>query len=452
MANNPSDSIAQAVIKHCQYEPKAVHYCWTGGVTVKGETVDFAIVKSVTIHRDYVSNFADETTIEVMMDTRKYFELVCRNQDNLEVYLRKRQMAENSTIFVAGGENIITKYKAFLLDPPKQGLNSGVGGTTIISDPDQTVTMARFQLIDYTALELRLSSWQGLMEETMPSEALAMILSGISEGVGAGTNMEIDGVHAAKPDNKKKQYIIIPQGTPVKDMAQFIQQEYGIYNFGIGSYLQGSHWFVYPLFNNNRYNTEQLKMAVSVIDKKYDILNFPRTYVISNFILTIITSSDTNYMDNNSSDQLMGGTGIRVINSIGNNGENANKQGMHDNQVMMDGSIALNSFNVVERKDGMKNVNTVYSEQGNMYHLVSSVSGNNGSYLTLKWDFANPDLVQPGMPVRIAYLDGTLKTLYGTVHEVVAGYARATPQFGDVPYICTLMMKLYITTNPTVAI
>lgn len=452
MLQNASDSAAQAVIKHCQYEPKAVHYCWSGGVTAGGQSIDFAIVKSITIHRDYVSNFADEMTIEVMMDTKKYFEYVCRNQDNLEVYLRKRQMAENSTLFVAGGENILTKYKAFLLDPPKIGINTGVGGTTQVSDPDQTVTMARFQLIDYTALQLRLSSWQGLMEKTKPSEALAMILVGISEDLGAGTNMEIEGVHAAQPDNKKEQYIIIPQGTPVKDMAQFIQQEYGIYNFGIGSFVQGSHWFVYPLFNNNRYNSEQLKMAISIIDKKNDFLNFPRTYVVSNYILTVISSSDTNYMDNSASDQLMAGTGIRVVNSLGNNGEHANKQGMHDNQVMMDGSIGMNSFNVVQRKDGMQNVNSVYSEQGNMYHLVSSVSGNQGRYITIKWEFAKPELVQPGMPVRIAYLDGTLKTLYGTVHEVVAGYARATPQFGDVPFICTAMLKIYVTDNPSVAI
>lgn len=452
MVNNPSDSVAQAVIKHCQYEPKAVHYTWSGGVSVGGNTIDFALVKSVTIHRDFVTNFADETTIEVMMDTRKFFDVVCRNQDNLEVYLRKRQMAENSTLFVIGGENIVTRYKAILLNPPKQGLGVGTGGTSGITDPDQTVTIAKFQLIDYTALELKLSTWQGLMENTKPSEALAMILSGISENIGQGTNMEIQGIHAAKADNEKEGYVIIPQGTPVKDMAQFIQQEYGIYNFGIGSYLFGNHWFVYPLFNNNRYNTEQLKIAISVIDKKFDILNFPRTYVVSNNVLTIMTSSDANLVQNSAADQLTAGTGIRVVNSIENNGGNTDKKGVNDNQVTIDGKNAVSTFNVVNRKDNMQNIQTVYSEQGNMHHLISSVAGNQGSYLTIKWEFANPNLIQPGMPVRIAYLDNTLKTLYGTVHEVVAGYGRAQPQFGDVPFICTLMMKIYVTENPSVAI
>lgn len=443
--SSPGEAMAKATVRNCQHEAKAVHFSYTGGVTAGGQTIDFAMVKSFTIHRDFVTNFADEITVEAIIDTRKYFDYVVKNQDHLEVFIKRRQMAENSVLFVAGGENTTKKYKAILLDAPTQGLGAGNSGENQVTDPEQTITIAKFQLIEETTYDLRFYRWQGLMQNTEPLEALAMILAGTSLNYGQAM------LNKAEADNKTPGYIVIPNGTYIKDMAHYIQQQYGIYNFGIGSYHFNDAWYIYPLFNNNRFDKEDVKLSISVVDKKHDPYKMPRTYIVNNYIVTMITTEDSSIVNQSSADQLQSGTGIQIVNTTGNSDENLQKEGRNDNQVKVDGAKAVDTFNVIQRKDGISNVQVVQGETSNTAALVSSVAGNAGSYLSIKWEFANPDLLVPGMPVKVVYLDNGLKTMYGTLHEYIAGYARAQNQFGDVPYICNVMMRIYVTDRPTVA-
>lgn len=438
------ESMSKATVRHCQHEPKAVHYAYSGGVTAGGHTIEFAMVNKLTLHRDFVTNFADETIVEAVIDTRKYFDYVVKNQYNLEVFIRRRQMAENSILYVMGGENSTKKYKAVLLDAPTQGLGAGGKETNSVTNPEQTITIVKFQLIEQKAFDVRLSMWQGLMQNTTALDALSMILAG------SGKVLGLNSVQAVKADNTDPKVIMVPNGSYIKDMAHFIQKQYGIYNFGIGSYLFQDCWYIYPLFNNDRFDHEPTKLAISVVDKKHDPYKFPRTYIVNNNCVTIVTTEGNEMLSTNASDQLQAGTGVRVVNSEENNNSNKEKKGKNDNQVTIDGKNSVTTINVVDRKDGVKNIQTVVGETSNMNQVISSVAGNAGNYLTIKWEFANPDLLVPGMPVKVVYLDNGLKTLYGTLHEYIVGYARAQAQYGDVPFICNLIMKIYVTERPEV--
>nr|DAS75689.1 MAG TPA: hypothetical protein [Caudoviricetes sp.] len=451
MINNgtPGDAIAKRTMRLCAMEPKAVHYTYNGGVTInKGETIPFNYIVSLDVHRDFVNNFSDVTIIEVIINTRDYYDKVLTNPDVLEVYIRKRQMGENSMTIIPGGLLQMRRYKAIPYNPPRRGLGSGGNSNNEITEPELGYTKCFFQLIDYAALDMKTYQFTGLFPATKPHELLAMAYSGTTEGMTLDSVSVVAGVHMANPDYTTSRDIIVPRGTTMNNIAQYIQQTYGIYNFGIGAYLFDQHWYVYPLFNNARFEREHFKLVVSIIPYRSDPTNNVRTYYVDDGILTIINNEKTNMLDNRSSEQLNSGTGIQVKNTSEARSENVNYIG--PSKWLMTAAPAVSTFNAVERKDGYRNYVPILHDENNMAKHISSVAGNEGTYLNITWKYANPDLLQPGMPVKIAYGDTELKHMYGTLHEYHAISQRSTSSIEpDIPYICHVVMRVYVTDKQT---
>lgn len=440
------DVLAERVVKMCQTQPKAVNWFYRGGITVNGEHVGFYRIPTVTVHRDFVTNFSDIITLEVLVETRKVYDTLIPNASNLSGWLEWEQMGENSVEFVRGGLRDKREYKAIVMNLPTQGLGNGSNQGNVVQDPDLSVTALTVQFIDKTSLDLKFYTWSGLMEMTNPMNALQMIL------MGTGKDLGIDGVNSVDADVKDNRQILVPRGTTVKDMVQYFQKNYGIYNHGIGSYVfeteKGRYWFVYPLYNNNRYQKEYFKLNIFVVPKKFDPNGIPRTYYVQDGKITAYTINQATMVDNNASNQLNQGTGIQVVNTLENRGDNVKEVG--PNKQYIDGSVGVTSFNMYDRPDGYKNYTQVHADNNNMASLRSSIAGNEGRYITLDWSFANPWLLQPGMPVKIDYIDGGLKTLYGTLHEYVAVSVIQGKTPMEVPYNCTVKMRVYVTEQPNV--
>lgn len=446
-----NEVVAKSIVRMCQAEPKEVNFWWTGGLVIPstGEKIPFYDIATIDIHRDFMNNFTDIITVEALMETRSFYTMVLPNMGDLEGWLHKKQMAENSTLFVRGGYNKVYNYKAILQNPPKNGLAGGQNPTNQIDNPDLSVTAVRFQFIDKTAIDLKLASFSGLMEQTEATQGLQMLMDGTGEDYG------IEGVHMTEADVQIPRQIIIPRGTLVKDLPQYIQQEYGIYNFGIGSYIfnneHGKFWWIYPLFNNNRYQKEYYKLTIVVVSSKFDPAGIPRTYMCNDGNLTLYTTDEVEMMENKPADQLNQGTGIQFRNTMENRGPNVEEAGI--NKQLIDGSVGVSTYDVVDRKDKLKNYVQIYDDVNNTAKLISSVSGNQGTYVTVQWRFAHADLLQPGVPTKIVYLDGDqAKELYGTLHEYHAVSVKQGITRQEVPYNCTAKLRIYVTPSPGVAV
>lgn len=438
------DVLAERVVSTCRAKPKAVNWYYRGGLTVNGKVVKFFKIPTISIHRDFVNNFSDIITLEVLVETRVVYDVLIPNAGNLKGWLEWEQMGENSSEFVRGGMHDKRDYKAFILNLPTQGLGGSNGKTNTVQDPDLSITALTVQFINQTALDLKFYTWSGLLEMTNPMEALQMILNG------AGSTLGTAGLQRAEWDVYDKRQILIPRGTLIKDMAQYIQKNYGIYNHGIGSYIfdfEGEpYWFIYPLFNNRRYQKEHFKMNIFVVPEKFDVVGIPRSYYINSGTLTLYTVNKTTLLQNKSAEQLNEGTGIQVVNTLENRGDNVTEIGK--NKHYIDGASGVTSFNSIDRPDGYKNYIQVHSDNVNIANLRSSIAGNEGQYIDIEWSYANPWLLQPGLPVKIDYIDNGMKTLYGTLHEYVAVSVMQGKTPMELPYNCTVKMKIYVTEQP----
>lgn len=434
---NYSSSLAKSTIRQCQAEVKAVHYNYSGGFMIKGAKFPFIDIYYIDYHRDYVNNFTDVITIKAIMDTTSYYRDVLNNIDDLEVYIHRRQMAENSTLFLLGGRADSKTYKAIIPNPPVRGLggNSGLD-QAVIENPEQSATTIEIQLVDKNAIDIKMAKWAGMLEQTKPSEALAMVLSGGLEDYG------VEQVQIAEPDVTDSRQIIIPQGTNIKDCASYLQQNYGIYNFGIGSYKSDKTWFIYPLYNGKRYDKEYYKMSITIVRKEDVQIEVPRTYVVNNGNLIWYCVSDLKVEKNASIDQLNAGTGFYVNSPENNRGPNLNALG--PNKMEMDGSQGMNSFSVIDRKDGLNNNIRLPENTQNLAKHVSALYSNKGHYIELQWRYANYDLLYPGMPVKIVYTDNGIVEQYGTLHECHATINRVGEYVGEAPYECHVTMRIFV--------
>ena len=452
MSNLRYDAVAKSIVKRCQAEPKAVNWHYSGKIKVEDKTFQIVRIVTIDIHRDFVNNFTDEIMMTCILEPISYYKYILPNSDILEIHLTKKQMAENSSLFVRNGIVEKFKYKAVLHNPPTKGLGAGPAGQNEVINSAQSVIYATFQLIDQDCLELKLSTWSGFLQMSEPAQILQMILAKM------GKNHNLKGVHMPqKWDVKEKRQMIIPRGTSVKDVTQYIQQEYGVFNHGIGNYIfleksmKGKFWFCYPLFDNNRYENEYYKLTICIAPKKFEASDVPRTYVINNGDITIYTVQDTPLIQNKTSEQINEGTGIQVLNSHENRSIVVNTAGY--NKEVIDGKAGVSTFNVVKRRDELANYLPVYEDINNMAKLISSVVGNNGTYIDIEWRWANPDLLQPGMPVKITYLDGEkIRYLYGTLHEYHAISVIAQKTASDSIFNCTVAMKIYVTPKPDVKV
>lgn len=433
-----NDSLAKSIIRQCQAEAKAIHYNYSGGFLIRGKRIPFIDIYYIDYHRDFVNNYTDVVQIKAILGTREYYQDVLSNLDELEVYIHRKQMAESSPMFIQGGRADSKTYKAIIPNPPTRGLGNNTGNErTIIENPDQSATTIEIQLIEKDALDIKMVKWAGMLQETKPHEALAMMLSGGLEDYG------IDTIQMVDPDVAVPRSIIIPQGTLIKNAAKYIQENYGLYNFGIGNYKFEKTWFVYPLYNSRRYDIEFYKMSVSIVDKQHVQVEVPRTYVVNNGNLIWYCASDLKVEQNNSITQLNHGTAFSVNNPQDNRGPNLESIGV--NKFNVDGSKGLNTQSLLQRKDGLQNDIRVPQNTQNLAKYASAIYANNGYYVELQWRYANHELLYPGLPVKIMYIDNGLKTVYGTLHEYHATVNRITQQAIDAPYECHVTMRVYVT-------
>lgn len=438
-----SDGLEASMIRTmqiCNDYAKPIHFYYTGFIEVKGNSYRFYRIETLDYHRDFITNFADMVTVDVYMDTKDYYQYVVPNMNDLYGVIQKKQMPENSNVPLIGGERSSKRYKALLLNPPEPGLTRETAANKIV-DPALSLTRVTFQFIDECAYQLQYAKVACLLQQTRPMQALLMFYQA------RGEEVNISYTNWVEPDSDVPRDIIIPQGTYLKDLALYLQKNYGIYNHGIGTYVFDDEddyaWFVYPIYNTKRYDKEQFRLSITVINPKYDKSEMPRTYETDNGLLMIYTASETEADKSHLNRQLDEGTGFQVLNV--QNSHQAGRTPAGINKWQLNGEDSLSTVTVIDRKDKMANSKLVMADTENMAELISSFSGNQGTYVTVTWRHAHPHLIWPCMPCKITYMQGEIKEVTGVVHEYHATLVPSQNSNIEQPFICTLTMKIFVT-------
>ena len=372
---------------------------------------------SVNYIRDYVSNFGDEITCTMHIPLGQYARLIYPNRLNLQVTLIKTTLDE-----VTDDDNLDSGietelYNAVLLnDNPSPTVGQGAESNDIDALDLTQIVDVHFQLYNDSLEQIRVIQTGGIIRSSTVEDAILTTLTSSSQDIKVENEKAIEGIDMVDADNTdEKGQIVIPHGTRIIDLPDFIQQRVGVYNSGIGSYIQDNFWYIYPLFDTSHFEKRLYTLNIIILPKR-KFSNIERTFQEQNGVLTILITGDAGFRDDNGTHQLMFGNGARfadassLMDVAGNTSGNKTliKRNKNNSEFLANKNIA----------NGVNNA-PVHSSRitSNPFKVYSELASYNGGMYKCVWENSDHSLIQPGMLAKINYVDeGGIQTLFGVVH------------------------------------
>ena len=399
-------------------------------------------LQSVNIIRDYVGDFADTVTVSMLMGLGDYAHLVYPNRVRLEVTLIQRQLQEGSGELDNSAPQISERFKAILIDTQQaptiaQGQEHNSRHALNLT---QVITV-NFQLINKAVEQLRVQATGAIYRGVVPKDALTAIITNALGRVKVDDTRKILGVEVMDVDNLSKlEQLVIPHGTRVVDVPGIVQERYGVYNSGLGSYIQGSNWFVFPLYDTQVFNKRDATITLLIMPKR-KFSNIERTFTVEDGSVTALVTGQTGFQDDSGTNTLNIGNGARFI-SADNLMETPVSTGGNKARI----SRKSNNREFVAEQDAPLN-HVAFKDRriaSNPFPVYSELAAINGGMLRCVWQNSDASLVQPGMSAKIIYVDGDdVKSIYGIVHRV-SHVSHNLGAIGEPRYKGNTMLDIFV--------
>jgi len=380
-------------------------------------------VESVEIMRDYNNNISDYVVATFLIGMGDYVKDVHPFRDNLMLTLTRN----------INGVKFRDQYKFVILNN-QEGIN-GTRYTRSSRDELNQLEKARVigQCVDTTVEVLRLQNVSGVYKHTDVSTLMKYELhKGLNSVKVNGVVPEVTFNIVEPHNNRVYQHITVPTGVKVLDLPSFLQdREYGVYNGGIGTYLQNysclncpdKSLFVYPLYNKDVFDNAKKKLVIYGVNSvKFDMVE--HTYLVDGDLIKMIAGGTVVSIDNSDNENMDYGNGYTLVdpNTI-----------IERNTLVTDKGIVMDTDNTNlsgipnERKDGT-NKTVHLGPEDNAYKFRSKLLKSNMATFQIKWNHANPELLYPGMPVMYNYVDNEygLVKLKGSLQSLFIMYTEGT--------------------------
>lgn len=389
--------------------------------------------------RNFQGDYGDKIVMEALFVESDYNRVILPNIKDLEVIITKSRVGRPSG---PNADKTFTsatyRYKATVGDVTVPE----VGESNLNShDPTNAMKSVTFQLIDRALYQLRLTTVGGIFRSTTAVDVLNVMLTGKSKALEVDDAVKPLGVElvpadtALKEDGKPnlRDHVVIKSGTPLFDLAGYLQKHCGgIYNNGIGCYYTNRLWYVYPLFDNSRF--DRTPRTLTIIRVPADAMpDIDHSYTMLGDHLFVLATDEAISVDQTDHKQLNSGN-AKIFPTA---------TGIMDKYVPVDDSAGFSSesdtlgrISVRARPDGLNSAQFDVSHvTDNTAMMISELAQNTQQFMQFGWGYSNPALLYPGMPTRVLYNKaGIVETLQGTLVGGDSFTELATPGMATVHY------------------
>lgn len=396
--------------------PTRTNYSWDAVIHYGGDKFLTPLkVIAVNNRRDYASAFTDEMTCTLLLPLGKYARQIYPNRTKLQITLIKIPLSELGDNEDAAQDYGSERYTAVLIDqgaaPTEgQGMESNDEDTLDLTD----ICHINFQLFNKSLEQVRLITVGGVFRKSMVSDLLLSMLTTESKKADVDDERAILGVDVQPVSNHDtKEQIIVTQGTKLIDLPDYLQQRMGIYNAGLGSYIQNKHWFIYPLYDVSRFNEREQTLTIMIIPKR-KYANIERTYLMEGTSLTVLITGETAMKDDSGSQYLNEGNGARMANANTLLEDSASTK----NNKTTYGRAKNNSEFITDNIPTGNNHVPIPPQRisANPFTVYSTLNARNGGMFRGIWQNSEPSLLLPGMATRIVYADKEdIREAYGVL-------------------------------------
>lgn len=220
-------------------------------------------------------------------------------------------------------------------------------------------------------------------------------------------------IHPTAATDVKKS-VIIPHGTMLSDLADYVQiKTGGVFPTGMAQFVHERIWYVYPPYDTEGFDDAKEKLVIiSVPAKRYPQVE--KTYLTQNGITTILATGNKKIISDKNQIQDNAGNGVMF----------ANADQIVSGFAVDKGNIAIaqrgannNEFLGEQKQNGKNNVRmSPEAITANPYTATSRLARSQGHFYMVEWENADPEIIKPGLNVKIMYLnEGTVCSVNGVL-------------------------------------
>lgn len=384
---------------------------------VNNKEITAVKVLNVDQFRDFKKNYCDDINIEIMLPAGVYENDILPYKENIDVKIYHRVNTIDPNRQDLSKPVALIEGRGILSDPSNShfSLNSSVTG----KDQRDLTSMINIQMqvLDPMIEVFRMASVGGIFRATTGMEFIKTLFMNISNNAKVSSEYRIKGVNVVEGFNKNiKNHINIESGTTMIDLPDYVNENVeGIYPTGLGFYLYKRIWHFYPLYDIERVN--KTKKTLTIIRVPKDVL--PQTdvsYIVDHDNVTILCNRKMEYTDPAQHEHYNKGNGLRFVDASKVISGFVTVDG---NKITADRAKIVNEFVGEKSPTGLNNLVTPDSTiTANSFYQMSKLAQRSGGLVTMTWEYSNCDVIYPGMPVKIKYLQGDN---VGTLEGVVLG-------------------------------
>lgn len=414
-------------------------------VNTTGQTIIPLKVLNVDIERNYLDGYADHILLEMSLPLGQYSKLIYPYKNNLDIQLTLVPMMETGDQVNTSGTPQSETYTATILDTGSPAMEQNGFNAPTQYNLDLTGQIpVHFQLVNKALDQMRMMDVGQVFRGATVDDAIKTILTTVSQTTTVNGQRTVQGVTMQKSANPQaRQHIVLPHGVKLVDAAKYIQKYAGgVYNSGMGCYLQGNQWHVFPSMDTTRFNTSQSTLTVINLPKnKYT--NVERTYRQAGGQLVVLATGNVKFRDPSNAKQLNSGNGIRFSDATKFMGGFAT---LGDNKALASRGDNNNEFVGLQRPNGNNNVHRSNNPiNANSLEEYSKLTRAMGSVIQLEWQHSNPLLITPGLPTQIMYLDeDSIQTINGVVVGAHHYMQMLGNNFSAAKYATSTVLSIFV--------
>lgn len=424
---------------------KPVHYTWSADIHANGETHKALKVLSVDLSEDYEMKFGDEIMVKLAISGGTYAKRIYPYQGEIEITLYRSPLRETSDVHDEEENTQAERYSATLVDTGSIVVEGS--GENAVSEESLNLTNiieADFQLINKALQQLRVVVVGGIFRNTTVENVIKGVLTAESKKVEVEGVRMPQGVDMIPASNQnRRDHIVIPHGTRLVDVPEYVHRKCGgVYSAGLGYYLRGDYWYIYPCYDVTRFAKAARTLTVINVPKN-KMPQVERTYRQNGNNLVVLATGDTKFSDDSEVQQLNKGNGVRFSDA------NQFMTGFvktKDNKTVASRGANNSEFSAFARKDGIAVV--PFSPRpinANPFVEFSAVARREGGVFAFVWENSLPSLIFPGMVAKVLFLDDEdLQEAYGVILKA-HHYTQTRGQgMTETRYVTSTMLSIFV--------
>lgn len=369
--------------------------------------------------KDFVARYSDLVNVGVTLPLGTLIHDIYPHRESLEVTLKLIPL-KATTVYEKYEQGIIISAR-YIAKLTKTSSELAEGNTDVATNKqlanEQHLAGIELQLIDKTAIDIKSLTVGMIARKQKAIDVIKYCLTAYSKEVVNNSGQPIRGVTVAPGYSEDvREQIMIPQLTRLVDLPNNVNKSVGgIYPTGFSYYLDGTNWFVYPLYDTKRYAKSDMTLTIINVPKNR-LPGTEKTFRVTATQLIVISTGAVKHNDDFEYKKGSVGNAVRFVdaNKIGEGFGEVKDNKFIPSRTLNTNESAMASDDPEPVQQFFTDGQTKVTSQTNLEY--SRLAEQAGSEAMITWENSNDSLIYPGMPVRYMFLaNGEARQLYGTL-------------------------------------